>query len=105
MIADADILYKQDNVRVYFIAPDGNVSSLSNPLPLIIAQIQGNRFKALLGETMLTTIFNFCFKLKMQKHQPFTFTSVAGCIPSCLAFLPCSTQTQELSLFQTFNHQ
>jgi hypothetical protein len=105
MIADADILYKQDNVRVYFIAPDGNVSSLSNPLPLIIAQIQGNTFNAFPGGMILISIFNFYLKLKMQKHQPFTFTLEAGCIPSCLAYLPCSTQTQELSLFQTFNHQ
>jgi hypothetical protein len=48
MIADADILYKQENVRVYFIAPDGNVSSLSEPLPLIIARIQGKKFEPIL---------------------------------------------------------
>lgn len=41
----------------------------------------------------------------MQKDQPFTFILVAGCIPLCLAFLLCWTQTQEHLLFQTFNHQ
>jgi hypothetical protein len=41
MIADSDVLYKQENVRLYFITPDGNVGSLSEPLPLTIAQVQG----------------------------------------------------------------
>ncbi|XP_059481302.1 protein spartin [Neocloeon triangulifer] len=39
-IPDNDVLYRQDGVRMYFIAPDGNVSSLSEPLPLTIAQVQ-----------------------------------------------------------------
>lgn len=36
-----NVLYVQENVRMYFISPDGQVGSLSDPTALTIAQIQG----------------------------------------------------------------
>ncbi|KAF4523403.1 hypothetical protein B566_EDAN007874 [Ephemera danica] len=37
---EGTVLYVQENVRMYFISPDGNVGSLSSPTTLTIAQYQ-----------------------------------------------------------------
>ncbi|XP_065334920.1 protein spartin isoform X2 [Cloeon dipterum] len=39
--ADSEVVFRQEGVHMYFIAPDGQVSSLSQPLTLTIARAQG----------------------------------------------------------------
>ncbi|CAB3385504.1 Hypothetical predicted protein [Cloeon dipterum] len=39
--ANSEVIFRQEGVHMYFIAPDGQVSSLSQPLTLTIARAQG----------------------------------------------------------------
>jgi hypothetical protein len=40
----AELLYRQENIRIYFISPDGTVSALSEPETLQIVQLEGMQF-------------------------------------------------------------
>jgi hypothetical protein len=40
----AQLLYVQENVRIYFISPDGTVSAPSEPETLRIVQLEGVQF-------------------------------------------------------------
>jgi hypothetical protein len=40
----AELLYVQENVRIYFISPDGTVSAPSEPETLQIIQLEGVQF-------------------------------------------------------------
>lgn len=40
----AELVYIQENVRIYFISPDGTVSAPSEPETLRIVQLEGMQF-------------------------------------------------------------
>lgn len=40
----AELLYVQENVRIYFISPDGTVSATLEPETLQIVQLEGKQF-------------------------------------------------------------
>lgn len=50
---EKEIIYSHDNVRLYFIAPDGRVSAASEPNTLIIGKIKGK--------------FNYFFTIVLKK--------------------------------------